>query len=170
MTWVVAGVLLVLATLDAVFAGFRASVGRTGLIDHRDADRRAAVRGLGLLALMLPAVVVVLGDLALAGRARPERMAVFRAAGEGMLLVYGPYGLVVLAALGIYSALSWRVRYLAAAVILGPFTLIRPLIAVAGAVVAVAITRDAGVAVAAALAVVGVLLAEPLAGRLWYRA
>jgi hypothetical protein len=55
--------LLTLAFLDAAFAGFRSSAGRTGLIDHRAADFRAASRGIALLSLLLvpPAALALAG-------------------------------------------------------------------------------------------------------------
>lgn len=85
-----------------------------------------------------------------------------------MLAVYGPYALLVLIALACYALLDWRLKYLAAAVILGPLTLLRPGIAILGAALGIALGRDAAVAAAAGLSVVAVLAVEPLAGRLWY--
>jgi hypothetical protein len=57
MTAFVASGLLALAILDGAFSGFRASVGRTGLIDHRAADRLAARRGVALALLALTPVI-----------------------------------------------------------------------------------------------------------------
>ncbi len=98
----------------------------------------------------------------------PPRLAVFARAGEAMLTVYGPYGLVVLAALGCYAALGWRNRYLASAVILGPLTWLRPTVAVAGAILGGAAGADPLAWACAGLAVAAVLAVEPLAGKLWY--
>jgi hypothetical protein len=85
-----------------------------------------------------------------------------------MLAVYGPYALLVLIALAGYVTLDWRLRYLVSALILGPFTLLRPAIALLGAVLAAALSHDPVVAVAAGLSVVAVLAVEPLADRFWY--
>jgi len=85
-----------------------------------------------------------------------------------MLAVYTPYGLLVLLALAGYATVHWRYRFLASALLLGPLTLIRPGVAVLGATLAAASTRDwtvLGVALAAAAAVLAV---EPAAGRIWY--
>lgn len=162
--WIATG-LVVLGLLDGAFSGFRASAGRTGLIDHRVSDRVAARRG-GLLACGLLALIAVLASADLwHGHAS---LAAYTRAGLAMLVVYGPYGMVVLAALGVYSLLSWRLRYLATALILGPFTLLRPAVAVAGGVAAVVAGRDPGVGVCAGLAVVAMLAVEPAAGRRWY--
>jgi hypothetical protein len=85
-----------------------------------------------------------------------------------MLAVYGPYALLVLAALACYAALNWQLKYLAAALILGPFTLIRPGIAILGAAVGMALGKDVVTALAAVLSAIAILAVEPLAGRLWY--
>ncbi|MGE5134816.1 MAG: oxidoreductase [Gemmatimonadota bacterium] len=165
MTAAAAAALIALALLDGAFAGFRSSVGRTGLISHRAADRLAARRGASLVCLLLaPVTALVSADVTV----HPARTAVYTRAGEAMLAVYGPYAAVVLAALGCYAVLGWRQRYLASAVILGPLTLLRPAVAVAGAVLAAVATHDGGAAVCAVLAVVAVLAVEPAADRRWY--
>ena len=123
MTAVLATTLLALAILDGAFAGFRSSAGRTGLISHRLYDRRAARRGAGLASILLiPAVAVASADVIL----RPGHLADYTRAGTAMLAVYGPYALLVLAALACYATLNWQLRYLASALVLGPFTLFRP--------------------------------------------
>jgi hypothetical protein len=154
ITAAVAATLLVLALLDGTFAGFRASVGRTGLIDHRAADRRAAVRGGTLvLALLAPSMAAAGAD----ALTHPARLAAYRRAGEAMLAVYGPYAVLVLAALLSYSVLGWRQRYLASALILGPFTFLRPAIAIIGAAYAAVVAHDTVVALIAVLAAAAVL-------------
>jgi hypothetical protein len=160
-----AAALAVLALLDGMFAGFRASVGRTGLIDHRRADRLACLRGGTVVCILLaPAATIASTE----GALHPAQLAVFARAGEAMLAVYGPYGLVVLAALGCYAALGWRNRYLASAIILGPLTWLRPTVAVAGAILGAASSTDPLVWACAGLAVAAVLAVEPLAGQFWY--
>jgi hypothetical protein len=160
-----AAALTVLALLDGMFAGFRASAGRTGLIDHRRADHLACLRGGTLVCVLLaPAAATASTEVAL----HPARLAVFARAGEAMLAVYGPYGLVILAALGCYAALGWRHRYVASAVILGPLTWLRPAVAVAGAILGGAASADPLVWLCAGLAVAAVLAVEPLAGQFWY--
>jgi hypothetical protein len=165
VTAAVAVMLLVLALLDGSFAGFRASVGRNGLINHRQSDRQAARRGAGLLGVLLvPAVAAAGADLVV----HPAHLGLYARAGKAMLEIYGPYALLVLIALACYTALNWRYKYLASALILGPFTLIRPVIAILGGAVGVAMSSDTAVATAAGLSVIAVLAVEPIAGRLWY--
>lgn len=165
MTAAVAIALLILALLDGSFAGFRASVGRTGLINHRQSDYQAARRGATLVCILLaPAVAEVSVDALV----HPAHLEQYARAGTAMLEVYGPYALLVLIALACYAALNWRLKYLASALMLGPFTLLRPFIAILGAALGVTVGHGGAVAAAAGLSVIAVLAVEPLAGRLWY--
>jgi len=163
----VAASLFALALVDGACAGFRSSVGRTGLINHRASDLRAARRGLGLVVVLLLPAIALIGAQALLQAGQTER---YLRAGEAMLAVYAPYALVVLAALACYVTLGWRQRYLAAAVVLGPLTLLRPGIAVLGAALAAYVSHSVGVAIAAVLSVAAALAVEPIANRLWYKA
>lgn len=108
---------------------------------------------------MLTCIVVIID---------PSSTGPYLRAGTIMLAVYAPYALAVLAALAVFATLDWRKRYLASAVILGPFTFIRPALVVIGAVIAVAATRNIAVAITTVLAVIAVLMTEPGADRLWY--
>lgn len=165
MSVAIAAVLATLAVLDGSFAAFRSSVGRTGLVNHRADDLLAARRGaILILLLLLPIAGFVTLDISL----RSERLHDYTRVGLGMIAVYLPYALLVLAALLAYAILGWRFRYLASAVILGPFTLARPLVAVAGWVAGAIWSRDVLAGVAAGLCVVAVLAVEPLADRRWY--
>jgi len=157
--------LLVLALLDGAFAGFRASLGRTGLINHRKSDYQAAWRGTGLAGVLLTPVITAacIGLLA-----HPALLGQYARAGKAMLEVYGPYALLMLTALAFYTALNWRLKYLASALILGPFTLLRPVITILGGALGLAQANDPAVAVLAGLSVIAVLMVEPLAGRVWY--
>jgi hypothetical protein len=165
MTAAVAAGLLILALLDGSFAGFRSSAGRTGLINHRQADRQAARRGAGLAcALLAPVIAAVCADCFI----HPGHLGDYTRAGTAMLAIYGPYALLTLIALACYATLNWRFKYFASALILGPFTLLRPGIAILGAAAGVAVSDKTAVAVTAVLSVIAVLAVEPLSGRLWY--
>jgi hypothetical protein len=165
ITTIVAATLVGLALLDGTFAGFRSSLGRTGMIDHRAADRLAATRGGVLVAALLAPLIAAAG---IDAAANPTRLAAYRRAGEAMLAVYGPYSLLVLTALLAYGVLDWRQRYLASALILGPFTFLRPLVALGGSGLAAAIGNDTFVALIGFLAAGAVLAVEPIADRVWY--
>lgn len=165
MTAAIAAGLFVLAFLDGTFAGFRSSAGRTGLINHRESDHRAARRGAGLVCVLLaPVIALACADVLL----HHARIEAYTRTGAAMLAIYAPYSLLVLAALACYAALGWRQRYLAAAVILGPLTLLRPVVAIVGAVLGAAVGRDTVVAACAGLSVIAVLAVEPLADHRWY--
>lgn len=85
-----------------------------------------------------------------------------------MLAVYGPYALLVLAALACYTTFNWQLKYIASALVLGPLTLLRPGIAILGTVFAITLGNDVVTACVAVLSAAAVLAVEPLAGRLWY--
>ncbi len=165
MTAAVAVSLLVLALLDGACAGFRASAGRTGLINHRRPDRQAARRGVTLVGVLLaPAIAVVCAD----AFTRPAQLAHYTRAGAAMLAIYGSYALLVLIALACYATLAWPLKYLASALILGPFTLLRPATAILGAAAGMVASSGTTVTAAVGLSVVAVLAVEPLANRIWY--
>jgi hypothetical protein len=165
VTAIVAGALVVLAILDGTFSGFRSSLGRTGKLDHRRSDVRAALRGGALVGVLLaPLVALTAADVLITG----SRLGTYDDTGQAMLLVYAPYAALVLLALGAYFALGWQQRYLASAMILGPFTLLRPAVAVAGAIVGIVAGTDVRAAVLTVAFVAAVLAVEPLADRFWY--
>lgn len=157
--------LSVLACLDGAFSGFRSSLGRSALVDHTADDRRGLRAGAVLVGLLLlPATVIAAIDLATGGDA-----AAYQRAGTAFLLVIGPYALLVVLALAGYRALHWRLRYLASALILGPFTLLRPCVVIIAAIVGASRGGDPVVGVSGGLACAAVLAVEPLLDRRWAR-
>lgn len=158
MTALVVAGLVVLAACDGAFSGFRSSVGRTGLVDHRSEDVRAQLRGLVVVAVLLvPAAALALTEVDEATDA-----------GAAMLAVYAPYGALVLAALVVYGTLGWRTRFLAMAAILGPFSFLRPLVALAGGLAGLLVADSSSTRVAVVIAVAAVLAVQPVCDRLWY--
>lgn len=165
MTAADAATLFILAILDGAFAGFRSSAGRTGLINHRRSDHQAARRGTVLaFVLLAPVIAATSADVLI----HPGQLGDYTRAGTAMLAVYGPYALLVLIALACHAIAGWRLKYLATTLILGPFTLLRPGIAILGAAIAMTLSNDLVVATMAGLSVIAVLAVEPLADRLWY--
>lgn len=138
-----------LATLDGAFAGFRAAQGRSGIVRRTRADLRAMAWGAGwiqppLLALEgLAAAVGAFDDLAIAG---PAMAAVF-------LSYAGFVGLGFLAKLTPW----FDVRAAASVIVLGPGTLLRPVVLIGGAAAAIAAHPAPRTAVFAALLVVAAL-------------
>jgi hypothetical protein len=151
-----------LGVLDGAFSGFRASLGRSGLVDHRAEDRRGLLTGAALVAVLaVPALAAMAVDLLLLA----GEPAVYRDLGRWFLTVVGPYAVVVLVALAVYAGLRWELKYLASALVLGPFTLARPYVVAAATLVAVLHTRAVGASVAIVLAALAVLLVEPVLDR-----
>lgn len=160
--WVVLG-LVGLAVADGAMTGFRSAAGRSGLLDHRSEDLRGNLQGLAvLLVCLLPATGCFLVDDA------PDRARRWQHAGESMLGVYAPFGACVLLALLAYATLHWRRRFLAMALILGPFTWARPYVATAGGVIALHGSEGRLLRAGVVLAVLGVLAVEPICDRLFH--
>lgn len=163
MTGLVAA-LVVLAGLDGMLSGFRSACGRDGRIRTGRRDALAQARGLAVVVvLLLPSVLLGATGLAAGDRAAWQRAA------EALVAAYLPFGALILLALAAYATLTWERRFLAVAMILGPGTLLRPLVAVAGGAVAVVRAGDGWVAAGVVLAVAAVLAVEPLCDRCWYR-
>jgi hypothetical protein len=139
-------------------------LGRTGLVRHASIDRRGALMGTVLAAAALvPSALMVWVD----SSTHPQAASAYLSAGHILLGILGPFAIVVLATLGAYATASWRKKYLAMSIILGPCTFARPMIATAAAVVAALSSGRWAAAVAIALATSGLLLIEPVMGLRW---
>lgn len=155
--------LAALALVDGACSGFRSGAGRTGLVRHRDTDLRSAVRGTLLVSVLLSPTAALSAGALTADRQEAH----FVAAGQWMLWILTPYAAVVTVALIAYAILSWRLKYLAMAMVLGPLTLIRPAVAVAAGAAGMAAGSSWLVATAVALSVAAALAVEPLMNRRW---
>jgi hypothetical protein len=126
--------LWLLATVDSAFIGYREAAGRNALIDKKDYYRHALIRGalFGQLAVLIvgavTAVTLVNSNHAWLLLTKLEMI------GARMLLVYIPYALIILIALAIRAVPSVDIRSITSTLIFGPFTLIRPLVVLLGAV------------------------------------
>lgn len=158
--------LAVIASWDGAFGGFRAGAGRHGLVRHGAIARRDGATGLAIFLVLLAPLVIMVG-------ADTEHSQRWAAASWRMMMVLGPYAVVALLALAVYVTMPWRLSYLVSAVILGPFTLVRPLVAVAGAIAAALPAGSITIWLGAAWAAAAALLVEPVAGvvikRRWRR-
>jgi hypothetical protein len=130
----IALMLWLLATLDAAFAGYREAAGRNALIRKRRYYRRAMIKGalFGQVAVGFAACGALI-SLALTAD-RELLLGDYEAAGFRMLLVYVPFALIILLAFLVRSIPSVDIRSITSTLIFGPFTLIRPLVAIAGLV------------------------------------
>jgi hypothetical protein len=155
-----------LATVDSAFIGYREAAGRSALIDKRAYYRRAMLRG-ALFGQIAVGIVLAVAVVMLWYSQRPfvlfhdlER------AGARMLLVCIPYALIILIAFIVRAARSVDLRSITSVLIFGPFTLLRPLIVIGGAVWGFLATRSPAILVLITLVVFLMLSLEWLIGRL----
>lgn len=150
-----------LAIIDAGFCGFRDAAGRDRRIAkapyYRGAIRRGMVFGVAVVAIF---GAVVGGMLASAPDAAAAWVDLSGAAGR-MVVVYGLYATAVLGALGVYMLGSSDVRTLGTVAVLGPFTLVRPMVICAGAAWAMLGATEPSSRVLAGIAAVVMVLFQP---------
>jgi L-asparagine transporter-like permease len=126
--------LWLLATVDSAFIGYREAAGRNALINKRAYYRRALVRGalFGQIAVLIVGAISVV--LLLLSQSPAAQFQDLLRVGTRMLIVYVPYALILLITFGIRAIPSVDIRSITSVLIFGPFTFIRPLIVLAGAV------------------------------------
>ncbi|SRR6266404_1731178 len=126
--------LWLLATLDAAFTGYREAAGRSALINKRRYYRQAMVRGalFGQIAVAFAGIVMLI--LFLTTPDKRSLIGDFKRSGARMLLVYLLYAGIILIGFAIRSFRSVDIRSITSTLIFGPFTLVRPLVAIAGVV------------------------------------
>jgi len=130
----IAGLLWLLATVDSAFIGYREAAGRNALIEKGAYFRRALIRGalFGQLAVLIAGVITAIG---LFTSSEPAALfSRFELVGARMLTVYVPYALIILITFCIRAVPSVDIRSITSVLIFGPFTFIRPLVVLAGAV------------------------------------
>lgn len=163
--WLLAA-LVGIALLDGAFAAYRASAGRDGRLRGRGARHLSA----GLRGASLTGVIVglPLGAGIIVAQGNPPVQAALERAAAVIGWVALPYAAIFFLALATWLLTPWRSRFVGMAVILGPLTLVRPLVAVATGVAAAVAAAEWRAAVVALAVTVLPLLTEPLAGRWWY--
>jgi len=130
----IAGLLWLLATIDSAFIGYREAAGRNALIRKRTYFRRALIRGAlaGQVAVLIVGVTTAI--LVATSSDAAALFSKFETVGTRMLAVYIPYAVVLLITFCIRAVPSVDIRSITSVLIFGPFTFIRPLIVLAGAV------------------------------------
>lgn len=146
-------VIWLLVTLDSALMGYRLAMGRNALLDKRRYYQRASIRA-GLIGQAPIAAVTVLALLLIA-TGPPGLGQQFNNAATRLILVGGPYAVVILATSALCALPSVTVRSAASVLVFGPLTLLRPLVAIAA--VAAAVAPDPQWQ----LVVVGILVAVP---------
>ncbi|RKH74193.1 hypothetical protein [Corallococcus aberystwythensis] len=124
--------LALLAITDASFCGFRVAAGRDARIFKADFYRAAIRRGM-LRGVFTTAAV----GCGIAGAClfAPGLFSQLLVCARAILWVLLPYATLTLVGMGVWAAAEADVRTLASVVVLGPFTLIRPWVIAAAAVV-----------------------------------
>lgn len=135
-------VLVILAILDAGFAGFRDGAGRNPLLHRTRYQTLSFIKGAAFGAL-LSAVILVVAWAAVEVSDNPTHtVTALLMMADRMVLVYGSYAAVTLGALFIYASPKPEVSSLMTVLVLGPFTFVRPLVIWGGMVFAIAPTPD----------------------------
>ncbi len=161
--------LVLLGLVDATFSGFRAYAGRDARIRKHRATVRAALRGLGVGAVVLLAPVLAAALVLLTASDPARTYDALTAGALGYLLPLAVYATAVLLSLAAYFLLPFRASTLAMVIGLGPLTLLRPL-AVAAACLAALVSGGGGPALlVGTVAGAAVLCVEPAVHRRWYR-
>lgn len=126
--------LWLLATVDSTFIGYREAAGRIALIEKRAYFRRAMIRG--AVAGQIAVAIVGLAALGmLAASPQPARLFdTFEQVAARMLTIYVPYALILTITFLIRAIPSVDIRSITSVLVFGPFTLIRPLVVLAGAI------------------------------------
>lgn len=128
MTLVLLGVLVL---VDGALCGFRAAAGRNPRLFLGGYYATSMLRGARAAVLIIGAFFVA--SLALRAGGGDALWASLVATAAQLVLVYGVFATLVIAALALYLVGSFDLGVLASVLVLGPFTLARPLVIVAGA-------------------------------------
>jgi len=126
--------LWLLATIDSAFIGYREAGGGNALIDKRAYYRHALVRGalLGQVAVLIVGVITAL--VLVTSNDAAALFSKMESVGARMLTVYVPYAVILLITFLIRTVPSVDIRSITSVLIFGPFTFIRPIVVLAGAV------------------------------------
>jgi len=153
----IAGLLWLLATVDSAFIGYREAAGRNALIEKGAYFRRALIRGalFGQLAVLIIGVITAIALVSSSDAA--ALFSRFELIGARMLTVYVPYALIILITFCIRAVPSVDIRSITSVLIFGPFTFIRPLIVLAGAVWGV-VAAPSAITIAITVLIVSLML------------
>jgi hypothetical protein len=124
--------LILLALLDAAFAGFRDAAGRNPLLHKSRYYGVAMVKG-GLVGLMAVGVIAAsVGAGLMLSQDTASAWSDCQMVGLRMAQVFGLYASIAIGALVVYAIPRPEISSLVTVLILGPFTLLRPLVIAAG--------------------------------------
>jgi hypothetical protein len=158
----IALLLAVLAVFDFTLAGFRSAAGRDGRIRKTPMFREAITRGFvwGI------AIVAVQGALvgAMVATGDSSTWPAFVDAGRDAVIVFGIFATATAAALVFWFAPAQQLRLIPTLIVLGPLTLLRPLVIAGGLAWAAVRSSEPRVWIVAIAAGVSMLAAERILG------
>jgi hypothetical protein len=126
--------LWLLATIDSAFIGYREAAGRNALINKRAYYQKAMLRGafFGQIAIVLAGLLIA---AAIVFSSEPfVLISELQQVGKRMLSLYLPYTFIIFFAFALRLIPSVDIKSITSTVIFGPFTLLRPFVAIAGMV------------------------------------
>lgn len=164
----VPAILVSIAVVDGVLAGFRAATGRNGLIRKRGYYIVAMRRGLAASVAVLGCLAVLLGVILATAPDPAIRYTELTHAGTTMLWFIGPFAAIVVASLIGYAVLPRRPATFLILLGLGPLTLIRPWVTIVAALTAAWTSPNLPTAGCSVLAAISVLAVEPWVHHRWY--
>lgn len=153
----IAVLLWLLATVDSAFIGYREAAGRNAQIDKRAYYRHALIRGalFGQLAVLIVGLITVI--VLVSVRDAGVLFSDLELVGARMLFVYVPYAFILLITFCVRAIPSVDIRSITSVLIFGPFTFIRPIVVVAGAVCGV-IAAPGAITIALTVLIVTLML------------
>jgi hypothetical protein len=157
--------LAVLAVFDGVLAGFRAAAGRDGRIDKRGYIRVALARGAWWGAIVVAANAGLAAALVATSQDRGATWHELVRAGTTCAWVFGSFATATLAAIALWFSPVHEHRLLSLMIVLGPLTLVRPIVIVVGLALGAATTTEPRVWIVAATAALTMLGLERVLGR-----
>jgi len=124
--------LYLLALLDGLLCGLRASMGRRAVIRKSKYYRRAALQGIAGAQIISTVALIAVLLAATTGSHRPAVRGDLEDVARRMLWVFVPYALLVLSNLALRLVPSSDIRSGTSVFMLGPLTAIRPLVMITG--------------------------------------
>ena len=161
----VVAALATLALFDVLLSGFRAAAGRDGRIRKPPYYRAAIARAAVAAIVVVAANAGLVGALVAAAPSPSDAWAVLLEAGARCVRVFGVFATLVLIAILFWFAPVRELRIVPTLVVLGPMTLLRPLVIGGGLLYVALDAQDWRVWVAAVAAGVSMLGIEWVLGR-----
>lgn len=152
----------VLAVFDFTLAGFRSAAGRDGRIRKQPLFRAALARGVVFGVVVVGVHAAIAGVLVATGDA--TTWPAFVDAGRDAVIVFGVFATATALALAFWFAPAQELRLVPTLIVLGPLTMLRPVVIAGGLAWAAVRSSEPRVWLVAILAGVSMLAAERVLG------